>query len=998
MMSTVWRLFSGAGRSLRAKACRARAVAAGRGWSQLGQATRDARLALSYSEDREWMLLGLIWVIAVVGLWAPGLIDVSWLPTNEFIQDFLPVAWQVQAAALGLSLAVVTFAFQSYSLSRFGAALRDFQAYWWVLPPLLLGLAALTVDALVLMGVGRDAPAGWAGAWAIALTVVSLASLPSIAIAIFRSMDPKSLQERRLDRVVRRVRAAVDVDSLERYAFIELNSLSKSTGWDFNPLFGSYGKGGWYRIAADADGELRDIDLRILRELGQPGSESHDQPVLLARIGSRVSTDDTLALLPPNVPEGMRSRTAHLCRIGRILRARDMSPIIAELHRLALQSIHELDPVWYEEVADAYCELLLAFPRAWLELGQPYGGGLTRSIDWLSPSTLNDISKNLYEEMRVAVDSGNRELMFKAADLPYRVLIKKRDLDAEGLAEEMLKLLVQAYEVTLSANNEHIREVGSHHASFIVAEHTQLLAGQVFDSDAEDDLRDSRRRELEDALRAVVQIIKIAIDYEQVEDVIDLDSGTRELLDRYQLYGTDTLETMRRELQLTYQRFRMGLCLWSVRSAHQDPSSKLVDILDYFASTFDSVRDLVLSTGPALRFEESEDRTVMWWLEPFGRSRFPRSSSVGTDLEMLRSMLVLAIKKRGRGEPVDVPLTDWIPSRIDSIRGFLDDLARPTWDAVFTEILDRGAVIDELRTAFDEVASAQRQAEAEALRNASLIVSVVDGFRRLVVTSWQEFAVVRKLFAGLGLISVGEGEAPAASRLRFLASAHKSHFTGERPDADVDDFLAREAAMRLGRLELRAFVRLLAESAKELTPDGETLASLIDSSFDAMSEAGYPASVMLMPVNPAIELQLGLRTLVGPGPERSAVWGDPGPGHWYRGLYRDAVVLQHNSVPDDLVLLASVERLGHLDEWLFEGEQLHVEVNLLNDTEAREMVSRSAPDATEQGLITQAERAREQAHIRVERWARVTVTDPSAVGKVQLPKPGVAPPGPDSPA
>jgi hypothetical protein len=86
-----------------------------------------------------------------------------WLP-NDDLPRYLTVLWQVDGAALGLSLAVLVFAFQAYAQSPYGGSLSEFAsdtAAMWIV---FIGLTSLFVDGLALLGVGRGGSEGWAGA------------------------------------------------------------------------------------------------------------------------------------------------------------------------------------------------------------------------------------------------------------------------------------------------------------------------------------------------------------------------------------------------------------------------------------------------------------------------------------------------------------------------------------------------------------------------------------------------------------------------------------------------------------------------------------------------------------------------------------------------------------------------------------------------------------------------------------------------------------------
>ncbi len=85
--------------------------------------------------------------------------------------------WQVAAGVVGLSIAVAVFAFQGLAQGRSTRVLAESGAAPRLLSAVYLGVTGLLVNGLALLGLGRDAPAGWAALWATAVIGSSLVSL-----------------------------------------------------------------------------------------------------------------------------------------------------------------------------------------------------------------------------------------------------------------------------------------------------------------------------------------------------------------------------------------------------------------------------------------------------------------------------------------------------------------------------------------------------------------------------------------------------------------------------------------------------------------------------------------------------------------------------------------------------------------------------------------------------------------------------------------------------
>jgi hypothetical protein len=91
----------------------------------------------------------------------------DWNPfaKKEEAETFLRTLWQVDAAALALSLAIIVFAVQAYrsaTQERYGALRRHIRASW-LQEGYEQGVVALVIAGVVLLGAGHGGVAGSAG-------------------------------------------------------------------------------------------------------------------------------------------------------------------------------------------------------------------------------------------------------------------------------------------------------------------------------------------------------------------------------------------------------------------------------------------------------------------------------------------------------------------------------------------------------------------------------------------------------------------------------------------------------------------------------------------------------------------------------------------------------------------------------------------------------------------------------------------------------------------
>ena len=145
-------------------------------------------------------------------------IGLSLFDSKPEAAEFIRTLWQVEGAVLALSITVIVFAFQAIGSSRYGASLYEFAQDTRIYPVFYWGIVCLVVDGLVLLGLGKGAPNGGAGTWAVA---VSFSSLPLVALVFsgtIRALDPDRIHDRRVRRLRDEVRQAVEREIFERIA------------------------------------------------------------------------------------------------------------------------------------------------------------------------------------------------------------------------------------------------------------------------------------------------------------------------------------------------------------------------------------------------------------------------------------------------------------------------------------------------------------------------------------------------------------------------------------------------------------------------------------------------------------------------------------------------------------------------------------------------------------------------------------------------------------
>jgi hypothetical protein len=371
--------------------------------------------------------------------WVPGFSVFS----KRDPTDFLEVLWQVQGAALALSLAVVLFVFQSVYGNRLGGSLRDFAEETWLFPVFYAGLLGLVLDGVVLLHGGRDAPGGWAATWAVIWAAATAVSLLFLFVFTIRAIDPRALHQLRLRRTSRAIEAEIEDVIFRRVAFLLLHQFCESNGIEFDSFFRRRPSQDAVAVRAHRQGEVRNIRLRPLRKLAADAAK-HDfvKPTLCAEIGSPVRSGTELAWL--GAPQKEASK-----KLARAFRVRNREQqrfrtTVDDLHDEALQAIRTPSPVTYSAIAELYEEMLLALPETWARYGQQYTAGIAGGAHPFELTVQDILERNLYEEMTQAARSTSRDIAHDALDFPIVVAQRALDLDALALSSRMINLWVAA--------------------------------------------------------------------------------------------------------------------------------------------------------------------------------------------------------------------------------------------------------------------------------------------------------------------------------------------------------------------------------------------------------------------------------------------------------------------------------------------------------------------------------------------------------------------------
>jgi hypothetical protein len=222
--------------------------------------------------DRLWSLL-LPLAALLITFVVPA--DVSLRPFKGLKSPpgVLDTLWQVQAATLALSLAVVIFIFEAVYSARPRPSIRDL-AEGVRLPALFYsGLGGLALTGMVLLGAGSGAPGGWAATWALMWAALSGLGLIALFVAMLRDIEPDVLYERWLGRLRAQVERVIEAEILTRVAAGVLEEFCQQADVEFRPVFGSWGSTRLEEVVAPRGGVVHDINLRRIAKAAELSAE-----------------------------------------------------------------------------------------------------------------------------------------------------------------------------------------------------------------------------------------------------------------------------------------------------------------------------------------------------------------------------------------------------------------------------------------------------------------------------------------------------------------------------------------------------------------------------------------------------------------------------------------------------------------------------------------------------------------------------------------------------
>jgi hypothetical protein len=885
--------------------------------------------------------------------------------------NFLGILWQVQGAALGLSLAVVLFAFQSVHGNRHGVPLRDFAEETWLFPIFYAGLIGLLLDGTVLLHAGQGAPGGWAASWATIWAAGTAVALGFLFVFTVHALDPRVLQTFRLRRTRRAIESAIEDVIFRRVALVVLDQFCKANAIGYASLFGRAAQGA-VPVRARREGEVRDIRLRWLRQLAaDAAARGVSQLLLRAEIGTAVRPGTDLAAIDASYQDAA-SRIARSFRIRRLRRDAFRS-VLDDLHEDADRAIRTPSPATYSAIAELYEHLLLVFPETWARYGQQYTGGIAGGANPFELSVQDYVERQLYEEMTLAARSGSRDIAHDALDLPIGVAQRALELRALALTTRMLSLWVAARRSMLrDADDEDTRNLLAW-SWLRLSEYA--LRPEMFAT--EDDSDDGARQLGKDALLQVwdgyATLCKDILDVRPRDT--DLLSQINEVWDQplrlwnpehadpqdWQLEfaiergeSADVIERLRRDLAANRRRIdvkqelvdwralhRFGLLFWILRNVRdRGDVERWMPAWKTFSGYFGDVPRLakILDKGIEADWED-RGRWSNWVLDTLSKREV---HGLAVDLEFIQTFVVLALSLTSPAEPApQIEPLKFGRGRLENPRETVEGIIaienlKPLLPA---DRLDER--VELLVAALEQMQRVQKEREEQSVIDAPLDAELVDEFTEKLRAAWRTSRTLRVIFDALGALDRIDGALDERRGSQVKRWFLKSVFIRE-PRVYGLEHTAEESGRGLALWEWRALLDKAEDSPAAAVEDGMTAGERLRSALTELREAGYQPSLVLVPIDWRLYQALELR----PAPERG---GDAPKPTWlediegrsgFLGSVNDVPVLEHHHVPENRVYVFDLARFARFREpdVVDPAGPVTVEVTVPDEEKIRELV------------------------------------------------------------
>jgi hypothetical protein len=964
----------------------------------------------------------------------------DWNPFGdaEEAEGFLKTLWQVDAAALALSLAIIVFAVQAYrsaSQERYGALRRYIRAAW-LQEGYEQGVVALLVTGVVLLGAGHGGVAGSAGAVAGFACLVSIFVLPLLLNGALRTSRKGFLREEREERLTGAVSEQVDREVEALHGSALLMELAATEPMLLDPFAARRSEPPMNAVVARMVGSVADINLRRLIHLARRTRDAGGV-TLTTRLYDYVGTETQLLLLPAAAGNsagdgahgaagdgdddrdrrGDRNADTRLAR--RVVKLKPgrwryetLRKYLKDLEEEAVAAIRAGAPGTFESIGDAYVETLMEFPRSWARYGHEYSIAVARGNELFPVGPVDTIRKQFYTNIVEAVRGTSDEVMLRAAYLPINVCTSALQYRADGLLAQMIGVST----TFVAAGWTHGGDKGNLLARQMPQHLVQLtkfyLQPRLEQGEIADKLRSGGYVRL--VYDQFATILKLGVDRGDVAYIRAVDGDWDTLLEHVNVDAYSSHPTVIRRLEeeagrgepgaaerleearvaaqlaeliqgLTERRtvLRFGLALWAWRQQPKDWR----ETFTYFTAQLGGVVGLANVTTKAID-AEFEDRAGAPWSDwILGTLQMGRVHAVSATDAALQTFVAAALRAVSPGEPApELPAAEWMVTNLDQLRNLLTAAVTETRNEDLPDVAERAT---RLREAVEAGAEAWRQKERLSTIEAPLVPEKVAGFREQARVALEKSRIVPDLLRLAGAVT--PLDAPPHDPPLIHSRPPKNFFTADGRYVGLD-MMARDIANDVAHKELSALIQPMASAEpRPLVPEdlaAENAAEFVEQLrpvvAGAVEAATATAVVVLVPIGWELAEAMGLAFLGG-GPAPPEEWSvSEGTAHNYSGVFEGAAAYHFPEVPADVLYVVDLSRYATAETWQ-PSDDAAVTVTEISEADARSRAEQD-PGRDEVGEEEIVRRWREIALVTVDPGLRINEErDASALIAIRLP-------------
>jgi hypothetical protein len=795
------------------------------------------RWARAHWRDRTYYLLAAAWT-ALILVPLPN----DWNPfgTNEDAEGFLRTLWQVEAAALALSLAIIVFAVQAYrstSQERYGALSRYIRASW-LQEGYEQGVVALLITAVVLIGAGHGGPAGSAGAVAGFACLFSVFVLPLLLNGALRTSRRDFLREEREHRLTAEVREQVAHDVATRHGFLLLAELAAVEPIKLDPFGRSQGDTPMNAVLANSVGSVADINLlrliRSARHVRNSGGVT-----LTTRLNDYVGTRSQLLLLPAAADE----RDLRLARRVVKLRAgrrRDdtLRQYLDDLEEEAVAAIRTGGPATFDAIADAYVETLMEFSRSWARYGHEYSSSIARGLELFPTGPVDTIARQFFTNIKEALRGSSDDVLLTAAYLPMRVCSRAIEYHADGLLTKMIRLHTAFVAAGWAQGGDKGNLLADDAPRHLVEFTRYYLQPRLEEGDIEDRLRFGGYVTL--VYDQFSAILKLAVDRGEVEFLRSVDGDWDTLLEHWEVDEYSTPSALMSQLEEAASRdepgaaerlkeatdnarlaelrrnvgdrrtiLRFGLALWAWR---QKPSAWR-ESFTYFSTQIGGLDGLARVTTKAMDAEFRNSAPWSGWI--LDTLQEGRVHSIGVAPGVVETFIAAALRAVRTDEPApELPPAEWMAVELDHARKVLSEAGADERNDDLADVAERA---EKVRVAIETGAEKWRQRERMSTIEAPLVPEKVAKFCEQARESLSKARVIPGLLRLAGAVTTLD--APPSDPPLVQSQTHKGLFIADSRWVGAD-MNARDVGRQVAQLELRTLIQPMENvDRRSLAPD-----------------------------------------------------------------------------------------------------------------------------------------------------------------------------------